>query len=188
MTGGRSSGATIGNILATVFPNGTQGLDRSTVSEISQNDIGKWETIPVLPYDVFAFCAHLIQISGLMGYFEPDEKAKTLFGPGETLKVVLPKVKRGVCLDAADHWRTHGKPDPHTHGLWKAVHQSAGLPTRIKEYQKLHKYKMEELGETSSSAPDWWSAVFELLIIADETCELVGHKYTPQNDPDANAV
>lgn len=185
MTGGRSSGATIGNALRTVFPNGTQGLDGSTVSQISKNDLGEWQAMPGLPYDVFAFCAYLIQITGLMGYFEPDETVPAVFGSNEALKVVLPKARRDACLASGRHWRQKGKPDRHTFDLWQVIHASAHLPIRIKEYQKLHDKAMASPGAVPEAAPSWWSAVFELLIISDETCELVGHNYTPQNDPGA---
>ena len=178
-------GATIGQILQTVFPAGTQALNDQSLIEIAKtNATGAWQTIPVFPYDVFAFCAHLIQITGLMGYFEPNPRASDQFGVSkagvvEPLKVVLSKDKREKCKDSSKAWRKGGKPDSYAISLWKVVHDASDSFIRIKEYQKVHAdAMMSDPKDPMRPAPAWWQAVFELLIIADEACDGIGHYFT----------
>jgi hypothetical protein len=183
-------GATVGQILQTVFPAGTQALDGESLHEISQNNAqtGAWETIPVLPYDVFAFCAHLIQVTGLMGFFEPNPQASETFGITkskgvEPLKVVLKPAKRRKCAAASKKWRKTGAPDKHAISLWRVIHDSSSYFIRIKEYQKVHSDAFEaDPKQPKRRVPAWWQAVFELLIIADEACDGIGHFYTSLED------
>ncbi|MEP5761710.1 MAG: hypothetical protein ABJ327_20845 [Litoreibacter sp.] len=186
MTSIGGKGATIGQILQTVFPAGTQVLDAQSLGEIANSDgeTGPWETIPVFPYDVFAFCAHLIQITGLMGYFEPNPMADSKFGLNDDgliqpLKVVLDRDKRKECKEASEEWRQNGSPNKYAISLWKVIHTARPYFIRIKEYQKVHAdVFMLDPAEPKRAAPAWWQAVFELLIIADEACEGIGHFVT----------
>ena len=190
-------GAKIGQILRTVFPSGTQALDGQSLAEISEEgDLGPWETIPVFPYDVFAFCAHLIQITGLMGYFEPNPKASNKFGVSkpiekdnpkvEPLKVVLTNSQRRQCKSASKEWRKEGYPGKYPISLWKVVHDSSDFVIRLKDYQKLHadSFKANPTGK-KRPCPHWWNAVFELLIIADEACDGIGHLYSAKDAENA---
>lgn len=184
------SGAKIGQILQTVFPAGTQALDGQSLGELAEEGAtGAWETIPVFPYDVFAFCAHLIQVTGLMGYFEPNPEAEALFGMTspkdgttprvEPLKVVLSKEQREQCKAASIEWRDNGSPGHYPISLWKVIHNASDYVIRIKDYQRVHYEAMK--GDPTGPkrpAPVWWNAVFELLIIADEACDGIGHFYS----------
>jgi len=173
-------GTTVGQILQTVFPFGTQALDSSTLGELAPDTPqGEWQAIPFLPYDVFAFSAYIIEISGLMGFFEPNASTLPTFGANDSLKVVLTKSTRQQCLRASESWRKDGKPNDYTISLWQTVHEAYDYPIRIKEYQRLHRNNMEGNPERPPAmAPAWWSAVFELLIIADEACDGIGHFYS----------
>lgn len=194
------SGAKIGQILRTVFPSGTQALDDKSLTELSEaaenGETGPWETIPVFPYDVFAFCAHLIQITGLMGYFEPNPMASEDFGVTspddgskpklEPLKVVINADQRKLCKKASKDWRKNGSPGTYPIALWKVVHDASDYVIRIKEYQKVHADAFTaNPARPRRPAPPWWNAVFELLIIADEACDGIGHFYNAGDGEDS---
>jgi len=133
---------------------------------------------------VFAFAAYLIEITGLIGYFEPNPKASNKFGPDELLKVVLNRRKRKKCAVSSKYWRQNGKPDRYTMGLWKVIHVSASQPIKLNEYLQHHADSMIK-DPTPVPAPGWWDAVFQLLIISDEACAGIGHFYSGKSDADA---
>ena len=124
---GRAS--TIQRVLATVFPHGTQALTAETVTADGASDQDPWSAMPFLPYDVFAFCAYLVQLTGLMGHFEPDPQAGDKFGPDSSLKVVISENARNNCLAVAKKWRSdpEGKAPEYVHALWKVLYESSGV-------------------------------------------------------------
>lgn len=176
MTPTRAAAATIQSVLVSVFPNGTQALGAGSQAPEDAHDPGPWSALPLLPYDVFAFCAHLIDLAGLMGYFEPDPDARPTFGPGVPLQVVLSGTTRSKCVEASEEWRSTGAQPTYAHSLWKVICDSSDLPIRVRDYQNLHRENMKN-DPTPAPAPEWWRALFELLIIADETCDGIGHFY-----------
>lgn len=133
-----------------------------------------WEDLPVFPYDVFAFCAYFIQITGLMGFFDPDPEGQTGFGKSDELRVVLTKQDREQCLESSESWHKSGNADDYTRNLWRLIFKSRDLTIRIRDYQRAYKDDNDQLQTT----PKWWIAIFKLLIIADEACDGVGHDYS----------
>ena len=181
------NGTKIRQILQTVFPAGTQALDGVLLGDLAKDGTtSAWETIPVFPYDVFAFCAHFIKITGMMGYFEPNPEANELFGKTsaahprvEPLKIVLNREQRKKCKNASAEWRESGAPGKYPISLWKVIHDASDFVIRIKDYQRIHADSMLKNSDgAKQSAPVWWSAIFELLIIADEACDGIGHFYS----------
>ena len=154
---------TIADILYSVFPSGTRG-------EIDTGETEPWETIPDLPYDVFAFCAHLIDLTGLMGFFDPDPKGSSEFKPNEPLKITLSESARIALKESSDYWKKNNGPDESTMELWSTVYELKDFAIRTSAYQKEHKNQGKK-----QRCPVWWKAVFSLLIIADEASAEVGH-------------
>ncbi len=161
----------LSEVLTLVFPNGTnpQPVDRSIKVE-DQPDL--WEIVPQYAADVFAFCAHIIQQTGLMGFFDPDCDGATTFAPDTPLRVALLETDRKQCAIESAAWMLSGVPGSLTVKLWAEISAARGLPISIGEYQRKHRTKK---GKGKSPCPPWWLAVFKLLIIADEACDGIGH-------------
>ena len=58
------------DILRIVFPKGTR---------LGDGKDPEWTEHPPFAADIFAFCAYLIQLNGLMGYYDPDPGEKNRF-------------------------------------------------------------------------------------------------------------
>jgi hypothetical protein len=184
-----STRTTIGHVLKTVFPDGTQffsddvriHLDNGENTQTSDTQVSSWEAIPVLPFDVFAFCAYLIEITGLMGFFDPDPGGASQFKNDTPLRVALSQTDRDACRTSSANWATNGKPDDYTIKLWKQIFDCETFTIRIRDYQRYHK---KATSSTAVEAPQWWVAAFKLLIIADEACDEVGHSlFGNENTP-----
>ncbi|KTE04329.1 hypothetical protein ATE68_01375 [Sphingopyxis sp. H038] len=166
----------VGDVLRIVFPEGTR---------LGREDDPDWSEHPPFAADIFAFCAYLIQLNGLMGYYDPNPAAKTGYLGNEPLRVVLTSEDRATCHEASRAWREAPEkfPEPPklVETLWKDIVAAAGDCIRVKKVQKDHK---AAASEKMQSSPAWWRALFMLLVIADEACEGIGHFYAP-GSPDA---
>ncbi|KIT15562.1 hypothetical protein [Jannaschia aquimarina] len=204
---------TILNVLQTVFPNGTQAIDPRLIEEllsegealpqITSSDVAQttdqpsefdspWRLTPVLPYDVFAFCAYMIQQMGLMGYFEPDPTASPRFGKPATgrpspLMVVINEAERKRCVEASLQWRKTSSPPQLLHSLWALVFSRRRQQIKMGSVQKWHRDTVGQEGQPAErEAPPWWKALFQMLIIADEACDRIGHVYSTDDASGAN--
>ncbi len=169
---------TVEDILKLVFPLGTRIVTSATA--LSKGERTQKE-IPALAADIFAFCGYLIQLNGLMGYFEPNPRHTEKFKSDEMLKVVLTVADRKKCQTASEKWRSdtseYPEPPEYAKDLWASIYDSRKECIRIRLHQKKHVNQ----GATES-APEWWNALFRLLIIADEACDGIGHFYQQPGD------
>jgi hypothetical protein len=163
---------TLGEMRRLVFPNGTREVENGSLV---------WEKPPVFASDIFAFCAYVIQITGLMGYFEPDENSTGVFAADEPLRVALSADDRKQRDEAAQAWRDadfgYPLPPPIVDELWAIIEQAQGEQIHVRRVQKKHKDS-----SVPSAAPAWWRAIFMLLVIADEACDGIGHYYSGADD------
>jgi hypothetical protein len=170
----------LADIIQIVFPHGTNADGRTGAS----GGVGTWDVIPQVAADVFAFSAYVIQMTGLMGFFDPNPEAPQTFFANEPLKVVLSSDDGNFCRKQSEQWQTNGVPSVETAALWGIVFSSIGLPFSVSSYQRTH--KTETKPDTMSPAPEWWAALFKLMIIADEACEGIGHVHPNPSDPLGN--
>lgn len=179
---------TVGHVLKTVFPDGTQNLNEEVLRYLGKSvDLGtstqppsQWGTIPIFPFDVFAFCAHLIEITGLMGFFDPDPDGDKEFGKTNPLRVVLNEIDRQNCKKSSDFWVKNDAPDDFTKRLWIELYECNTASIRIRDYQRQNRSRINGLEKVK--APSWWTAIFQLLIISDEACAGVGHFFKNSSD------
>lgn len=150
---------TIGDLLALVFPMGTNPQELDAIAEADP-----WAAAPIYAADLFAFCAYLINHVGGMGYFDPAATA-TCNPPGQgQLQIALSPGQREACRNAAADWKAKGSTPALVHELWTQLNDSWD------EVASIYLYRSK-----APAYPLWWEAVFSLLIIADEACEGVGH-------------
>ena len=170
----------LGDMMRLVFPDGTRAVeDGSPV----------WGKPPVFASDIFAFCAYMIQITGLMGYFDPDQHGKTVFSSNESLRITLTKTDREECAKITKSWcaTSFDNPLPPTDvdTLWTIIFNAWEDEIHVRRHQKKHKEQSQTTA--NSVAPVWWSAIFKLLIIADEACDGIGHYYRGTEDASSTA-
>lgn len=171
---------TLGQVIKTVFPEGTESPFNVRDTQISTggqtdkpqpDEPFRWQMPPTLPFDMFAVCSHIVEISGLMGFFEPNDEYPTEFIPSEQLRISISNSDKAACDQAARDWldTSRGFP-PLVSKLWRELLDYWSHPVIANEYQGFHKR-----GNKTAPSPRWWSAVFRLLRIADEACSNIGH-------------
>jgi hypothetical protein len=150
------------DILTTVFPTGTN------ITEPDNSP--SFDRPPLLAADNFAFCGYLINLSGLMGSFDPGKDVPA--GP-DMGHIFINQADHDVCIAASKEWRQKGSTPDYVDALWGIISSAQNEPI-------LPSIAKRDAIQSSSSfvAPKWWKAIFELAIIADEACEFLGHSYT----------
>ena len=179
----------VGATIQSVFPEGTWGDSTENLDALQLNltaETVAWQIPPILPYDLFAVCGHIVQVSGLMGFFEPDPDREKSFQPNELLRMVLSLEEREICEEAGKMWLASDIHDPSRiveekwfgliMDLWIDLVGAWQDPVRAQTYQKQHRER-----DTPQTCPSWWNAVFQLLIIADEACGRVGFVYDSED-------
>lgn len=130
-----------------------------------------WAQVPFFAADVFAFCAHVINHTGAMGYLKVgQETSHRRSGKGGfKITIGLDHEHRREAIANADHWRQEGYPPQTIQQQWdiifKAWHSRASVA--------LHRGKKDKNDKLAKRS--WWAAIFRLLIAADEACEGLGH-------------
>ena len=64
----QSGAMQLNEVLGLVFPNGTN----APAAQAGAGATADWETIPALAADLFGFCGYVVQLTGMMGFFEAD--------------------------------------------------------------------------------------------------------------------
>lgn len=118
----------VSDILRLIFPDGTRkGSLKSS----------EWSDAPPFAADIFAFCAYLIQLNGLMGYFNPDPKGARQFAATETLRVTLSWAERRACTKASKQWRISSADNPSPpkliQDLWDQIYNARNECIRVNE-------------------------------------------------------
>ncbi len=135
---------TVGAELARLFPKGTSRAKPGT----------SWESIPLLPTDVFAAAGHLLEASGAYQYVVapfpgtgPFGYDRPTFAPTQTELNSWCSLGRRWSIDTDA--RVDAEP------FWKVLWNSRGEP-------------LVQTPATSNPVPGWWIAAHALLVISDE--------------------
>jgi hypothetical protein len=131
-----------------------QGTNFGLPTGLGKAYIPDWSLPPPLPTDLFAVAAHLMRVSGLIGWFDPSP---TLRDTAEVPR--LPDTRRGELLEAARAWRELGRRDE-VNRLWSIL--VTDLPDE-REKNVLRPRMQSKRGNMG-----WCQAALELLVIADE--------------------
>ncbi|MBL3587543.1 hypothetical protein JMM61_19610 [Rhodovulum sulfidophilum] len=118
-----------------------------------------WEVLPALPTDVFGAVAHLLRVSGTIGWFEPSSA-----GLGSDDSIFLSAEERIDLEELAKAWRTDGESEG-VQDLWTELlsHKDACLRPRL--------LCQEGRGQGSL---DWCKVAFKLILTADMAAEGLG--------------
>jgi hypothetical protein len=101
----------LSDILFEVFPVGTLPEDRQPDPDSFIGPLHPWrwwQRVPFYAADLFAFCAHLINLTGAMGYLDPHIKL-TEHEQGKFPKIGINNELLS-CEQAAQAWRREGEP------------------------------------------------------------------------------
>ncbi len=163
----------VGELIQEVFPDGTnvesEAGDQAAASE-QHDPFDPWLGAPGFSADVFAFCAHVIGHTGAMGYFKlgkPSSNVKSGANSKITIGIDGPLLR--AAHDAARKWQSEGKPPQFVQDQWEIILKAWGSRASV----TLLRGAKNTQGELITRA--WWTAVFVLLIVADEASEGLGH-------------
>lgn len=165
---------TIGDLIQEVFPDGTNVAPtkgEGFLQPQAANPYQPWRYVPLFAADVFAFCAHVINHIGAMGYVKVDVPTSHVKnGQGNAFKIVigLDHPLRENAVADAKQWRSDGSPPDTIQAHWDSIFEAWFDMASIALYRG-----RSENGELI--VRNWWTALFSLLISADEACEGLGH-------------
>jgi hypothetical protein len=121
-------------------------------------------TPPLLPADLFAFCAHVLEASGAYHHIAP---AVEVADDGQR-RINITRAMRTRACRTGRIWRKTsaglGKlPEvpPVVTALWNSLQTHA----RAEVFESL---------DPDDPAPEWWTTTLELMMIADEACRDLG--------------
>ncbi len=118
-----------------------------------------WEVLPALPTDVFGAVAHLLRVSGTIGWFEPSSTC-----PEPEASIFLSQAERSELKELARAWRTEG--------------ESAGIQdiwTRLlSQKDSCLRPRLLSQEEKGPGTLEWCKTAFKLLLIADMAAEGLG--------------
>lgn len=162
---------TVGQALATLFPSGTVPPSGLKVPA----GLRKWAVAPAMPTDVFAAAAHLIHLSGLLNYFDPDPdytRPADPVGPAK-LHFCLSMEERTKCVTEGERWSRRASVPIFVNLLWDKIVRSRREKIRASSYEMYE----DALG----SVPKWWKPVLMLAVTADEACVGIGSPPTKEH-------
>lgn len=166
--------STVGKALTSILPLGTMpSIENNNSDDVLENSLrheecnpNNWEIPPAIPTDVFAAVAHLIHMSGLLNYYDPnpeikEEQNRRSFG----IKFFIKK----DYISTGEKWSIDADNDEVYTCLekyWDVIFAAWGDPLRASMYERDNGNIVE--------IPNWWRAAMALLIISDEACVGLG--------------
>ena len=154
--------------LQNVLPHGTQPRI-SADNDLPAEPI--WDVLPALPTDVFGAVAHLLRVSGVMGWFEPAPECDD---PASSVHITMDE--RALLKDWAFNWRTGDDAGP-IQDLWTKLvtsHGSDCLRPRL-------------LSQNRQGSLEWCRVALKLLVVADLAAEGLARPL-PQEEESANVM
>jgi hypothetical protein len=129
------------------------------------DDEDPFERTPLLPADIFAFAAHLLERSGAYHHISPDVDMK----PSKYRALLVDSSLRNRAISLGRQWldapisarRQLPSPPAGVTRLWR----------RLKEFRDEQVF---EALEEDADAPNWWIICLELMIVADEASLDIG--------------
>ena len=164
----RSAYRSVLDELQNVLPHGTQPL---IAAENAAPSIATWVVLPALPTDVFGAVAHLLRVSGIMGWFEPASECDD---PASV--VHLTKDERNELKDWALRWRTSDDAGP-VRDLWTELvtkHADDCLRPRL-------------LSQNRGGTLSWCKTAMKLLVVSDLASEGLARPL-PLSEESANVM
>lgn len=132
---------------------------------------------PLLPFDVFAIAAHLIELSGAYHHItprsmDPDGKDGAPQSGKSNRRIEVTNADITFCRKAANAWRKSPPPgDKRNQG---ALQSTAVADLWAELFSKHGACPVFAPLKPDDAPPDWWLLAHKLLMIADEACEGVG--------------
>lgn len=128
-----------------------------------------WDVLPALPTDVFGAIAHLLRVSGMIGWFEPSSTS-----PKSEDAISLSVTERSELKLLAKAWR-NGEESEKIQDIWTDLMQHGDACLR----PRLLSQKEKEGGNL-----DWCKIAFKLLLIADMAAEGLGRPLDDKEEGD----
>ncbi|WP_411891360.1 hypothetical protein [Yoonia sp. SDW83-1] len=156
-----SSTITVGNIISSLLPHGSQEPPLVPPDECSALERCKF--VPMFPTDVFAVSAYLCKVGGVVSYFDPSPYAEETDKCYFTIGIDF----RKQADDAAAEWRDTdredlGQPPKFVEDLWEILIESWDHLAMPGSYVI-----------PGNRAPDWWRAALLLAMISDMACNRI---------------
>ncbi|MBB4022529.1 MULTISPECIES: hypothetical protein [Actibacterium] len=131
-------------------------LLQQSQSSTTQDSLSIW-----YPTDLFLVTASLLDAAGAYAHFDPDPDSDAI-RDGFPRFTLSPTIREGLCR-LGKKWNSEGKTT---------------IPSEISKKWAafLEAYRNHPMRPTTKfiSPPTWWSACYELFVIADEACEGLG--------------
>lgn len=118
-----------------------------------------WEVLPALPTDVFGAVAHLLRVSGTIGWFEPSSTC-----PEPEASIFLPPEERSELRELAKAWRTKGESEG-VQDIWTCL---------LSQKNSCLRPRLLSQEEKGPGTLEWCKNAFKLLLIADMAAEGLG--------------
>ena len=148
-----------------LFPSGTRD------GTAGDDEATSWSEVPILPADVFAAAAHLLEASGAYQYIVAPFSATppSDFGyVGPTFAPDQAELDRWCAL--GDAWRSDITVGMTVQPFWTDLLASRNEPLVVNP-------------PTGAEAPAWWRSAHALLVISDEACRDLGYASLPTASP-----
>lgn len=163
-THNKNTGRTISNVLRNMFASGTTPKMQKGKKVASGHTVTAMAVCPHNPADVFAACAHLLNVSSAFGHYSAATTS-----PKKRDRIELWLSQAGVDEAVAVGKRWH-----------KAYYGSFETPPKeiSKRWSELVSYwdwpVNNRIYHSSSTFPNWWQVAYFLMIAADEAADGVG--------------
>lgn len=161
---------TVYDHITNIFPHSTN--PNPEIAYESDSDPRRWEKCPIIPTDLFAVSARLLDISSAYSFFDPDPEGVS--DDSEEPWFCLSKSERRKCQSLGKKWiKLH------------ASLKSAATPDKVQQlWDALLEHGSEPIRKSmrNTPAPDWWKIALQLLIVSDEACERIGRPEA-EDDP-----
>ncbi|MBZ9874524.1 hypothetical protein LB542_27180 [Mesorhizobium sp. BR1-1-9] len=159
-----NSRLTVGDTIVHIMPSGCLPLGDDDNSEDLSDHNGPWRDPPVFPTDLFVAVAHLIHVSGLITYFDPNPDTVPN-NKDRPQCFTLSMHDRESAKEAGARWAEDFITTPKfVYKLWDDLVRAWGDRIRASWY----------LQDTRRKLPAWWKSAIQLIIIADEACVGLG--------------
>lgn len=188
------STTTVADVVSHLFPQprvGSPYLVWSTTSRQRASPVLPYLVLPLLPFDVFAATAHLLELSGAYHHIKPQTSratrplsgAASLAAEPRMLQISDAEIARARRL--AEVWR---KPivSNSTREIASRYRELSDVAAAWRDLIETHGGELifRKLNP-GDPAPTWWSVTHFLFMVADEACRNVGFQRVDL--PDGNA-
>lgn len=151
-------------------------MPRGTADQVSVDGAPPkvtWDLAPAAPTDLFGAVAHLLRVSGAMGWFEPSPARRA-----PEARIVLSQAERDELKVIADRWRQDGEESAGQDGQEQGGREIQDLWTKLVKDHGQDCLRPRQLDKGYQGSLEWCRIAFKLLLIADQAAEGVGRPVT----------